>query len=336
MLIETTAVTSESALLLASALSHDLCHFAYPGRSSAGGNIAYPLSPGPLCFQHSDGRFGALIACGTADPVFFSMLCHLEPAIVERVKTRLPQAFAHAGYVITPFDATCPAVLVTTVDGDEQRLKERHAADIVRISSVVQVKPTSRMNLRVPDAFECSLLHALRNEKIIREDLFPITFHEVSDGVWQAKEVRRPVYADIAESDSFCSMDLLTVSAIDDVEPRGLALRNRRLAEMSAIVRSQNAGIEHLTFDVFFSSGDCYEAALLSNVFCRANIAKTFQIDPERVVGTYFADACNAIKITINRPAVTARLRDRDLYREQKQAALEELSVPIYAPWQSL
>jgi hypothetical protein len=264
------------------------------------------------------------------------MLRRVEAAIVEQINARSPQAFAHASHVITTFDAACPAVLVTTVDGDEQRLKERHAADIVRIRSVVQVKPTSRMNLDVPDAFEWSLLHALRNEKIIREDLFPITFHEVSNGVWAARQVRRPAYADIAESDSFCSMDLLTVSAIDDVEPRGLTLGNRRLAQMAVVVRSQKAGIEHLTFDVFFSSGDYYEAALLSNAFCRASIAKTFQIDPERVVGTYFADACNAIKITIDRPPVTASCRDHDLYREQKQAALEELSVPIYAPWQSL
>ena len=151
---------------------------------------------------------------------------------------------------------------------------------------------------------------------------------------WHA--VRRPVYTDIAESDSLCSMDPLTVSAIDDVEPRGLTLGTRRLAEMAVVVRSQNAGIEHLTFDVFFSSGDYYETALLSNAFCRANIAKTFQIDPERVVGTYFSDACNAINITIDRPAVAAGLRDRDLYREQKQAALEELSVPIYSPSLSL
>jgi hypothetical protein len=55
-------------------------------------------------------------------------------------------------------------------------------------------------------------------------DLFPITFHEVSNGVWTAREVRRPVYTDIAESDSFCSMDPLTVSAIDDVEPKQAAL----------------------------------------------------------------------------------------------------------------
>jgi hypothetical protein len=336
ILIETTAGTSESALLLASAFSNALCQFAFPGRSSAAGNIAYPLLPGALCFKRSDGMFGALIPCGTADPVFFNILRRVEAAIVEQIKTRTPRAFAHASYVITTFDAACPAVLVTTVDGDGQRLKEGHAADIARISSVVRVKPTSRMNLDASDAFEWSLLHALRDEQIIREDLFPITFHEVRNGVWTAREVRQPVYTDIADSDSFCSMDPLTVSAIDDVEPRGLTLGNRRLAEMAVVVRSQNAGIEHLTFDVFFSSGDYYETALLSNAFCRANIAKTFQIDPERVVGTYFADACNAIKITIDRPAVAAGFRDRDLYREQKQAALEELSVPIYSPSLSL
>jgi Domain of unknown function (DUF4387)/Acyclic terpene utilisation family protein AtuA len=336
ILIETTAATSDSAVLLASAFSHALCQFAYPGRSGAAGNIAYPLSPNALCFKRSDGMFGALIPCGTTDPVLFNLLRRVEAVVVEKIKTRMPQAFAHASYAITYFDAAFPAALVTTVDGDEQRLKERHAADIARISSAVQVKPTSRVNLDAPDAFEWSLFHALRNEQIIREDLFPITFHEVRNGVWTAREVRQPVYTDIADSDSCCSMDPLTVSAIDDVEPRGLTLGNRRLADMAVVVRSQNAGIERLAFDVFFSSGDYYEAALLSNIFCRANIAKTFQIDPERVVGTYFADACNAIKITIDRPVVAASRRDGDLYGEQKRAALGELSVPLYAPSQSL
>jgi hypothetical protein len=97
------------------------------------------------------------------------------------------------------------------------------------------------------------------------------------------------------------------------------------------VIRSKNAGIGRLTFDLFFNSGDNYEAALLSNAFCRVNIAKTLRMDPERVVGTYFADACNAIKITIDRPLIAATRLERDLCDEQQQVVLEELSVPIYS-----
>jgi hypothetical protein len=233
--------------------------------------------------------------------------------------------------VITTFDAAYPAVLVTTVATDEQRLKDQHAADIARVTSVAEIKPMSRMNLDAPDAYEWSLFHLLQNEKIIREELFPITFHEVRDGIWTERGVQWPVYTEIAATDPGCSVDPLTLSVIEDVEPHGLTLGNQRLAEMAAVIRSKNVGIERLSFDVFFNSGDNYEAALLSNAFCRANIARSLRIDPERVVGTYFADACNAIKITIDRPAVAAGPGERDLYGEQQQGILEELSVPIYS-----
>jgi hypothetical protein len=70
---------------------------------------------------------------------------------------------------------------------------------------------------------------------------------------------------------------------------------------------------------------------LVSNVFCRSNLAGTLGLPAERIVGSYFVDACNAIKITIDRPVVAAGPEERDLYGEQQQAALEALSIPIYA-----
>jgi hypothetical protein len=331
ILIETTAATQDSALLLATAIRQHLCQFAYPRRSSTGGNITHPFSPPALCFRRNDGTFGTLTPCGIADPVFFKLLRRIELAIIELIEAQTPQAFVCASHEITTFDANFPAVLVTTVDSDERRLQDRHAIDIRRVTSVAHVKPMSRMNLDAPDAYEWSLFHVLQNEQIIREELFPITFHEVRGQVWTERGTRRPAYTEIAEADSFCSVDPLTLSVIHDVDPLGLTLGNQRLADMAAVIRSKKSGIGRLTFDLFFNSGDNYEAALLSNAFCRVNIAKTLRIDPERVVGTYFADACNAIKITIARPLFAASYRVCDLYDEQFQTVLEELSVPIYS-----
>ena len=100
---------------------------------------------------------------------------------------------------------------------------------------------------------------------------------------------------------------------------------------MAAVIRTKNVGVDRLTFDILFNSGENYEAALFSNAFCRTNIARTLHTSPDRIVGTYFADSCNAIKITIERPVIAASARERDLYGEQQQAALEALSVPIYS-----
>jgi hypothetical protein len=187
------------------------------------------------------------------------------------------------------------------------------------------------MNLDAPDAYEWSLFHILQNERTIRDYLFPITTYQVDGSSWTETAVRQPDYAEIAATDPPCSVDPLTLSVIDDVEPHGVTLGSRRLVDMAAVIRSKNAGVTRLTFDLFFNSGEDYEAALLSNVFCRANIATTLHVPPEHVVGSYFADSCNAIKITIDRPVVAAGLREHDLYGEQQQAALEDLNVPIYS-----
>jgi hypothetical protein len=331
VIIETTAATQESAMLLAGALRHHLCQFAYPGRRGAAGNIAHPLSPHALSFRRNNGTFGVLIPCGTADPAFFKLLRRIEAAIVEGINAQTPQAFVYASHVITTLDSSYPAVLVTTVDSDRERLNERHAADIARVTSVAQIKPLSRMNLDAPDAYEWSLFHILQNERTIREELFPITTYQVDGSVWTQTAVRQPDYAEIATADPGCSVDPLTLSVIDDVEPQGVTLGSRRLMDMAAVIRSKNAGVTRLTFDLFFNSGENYEAALLSNAFCRANIAVTLHVPLEHVVGSYFADSCNAIKITIDRPVVAASLREHDLYGEQQQAALEELSIPIYS-----
>jgi hypothetical protein len=332
IIIETTAASPESALLLAAALRHHLCQFAYPGRRGTAGNIAHPLSPHALSFSRSNGTCGALIPCGTADPTFFKLLRRIEAAVVEQIEAETPQAFVYASHAITTLDSAHPAVLVTTVDTDRNRLDERHAADVARVTAVAQVRPESAaLNLDAADAYEWSLFHVLQNEQTIREDLFPITYYEASGRTWTEKEIRRPVYTEIAATDPSSSVDPLTLSVIDNVEPQGVTLGSQRLVDLAAVIRSKNVGIDRLTFDLFFNSGENYEAALLSNAFCRANIAQTLGLAPERVIGTYFADSCNAIKITIDRPVVAASLQERDLYGEQQQAVLEELSIPIYS-----
>ena len=84
--------------------------------------------------------------------------------------------------------------------------------------------------------------------------------------------------------------------------PAGAPVGSHRLLDMAVVIRSKDAGINRLTFDIIFTSGENYEAALHSNVFASCNIAKILNLPPERVVGTFFVDSCNAIKISVDRP----------------------------------
>jgi hypothetical protein len=318
-------------VLLAEALRAHLCQFSYPGRKGAAGNIAHPLSPYGVSFRRPDGSFGYLIPCGTADPVFFKLLRRIEATVIERIQIESPHAFAYASHTIQTIDAANPLVLVRTIDSDVERLKMRHAADIARVTSQAELRPGSRLNLDAPDAYEWSLFHILQNEQMIRDELFPITHFQANGRVWTQSALQRPAYAEIAEPESNCSVDLASLAVIDDVEPHGTVLGTQHLVDMAAVIRTKNAGVDLLTFDLLFNSAENYEAALVSNVFCRSNLAGTLGLPAERIVGSYFVDACNAIKITIDRPVVAAGPEERDLYGEQQQAALEALSIPIYA-----
>jgi hypothetical protein len=51
----------------------------------------------------------------------------------------------------------------------------------------------------------------------------------------------------------------------------------------------------------------------------------------DRVVGTFFVETCNAIKITIDRPNISASPDERDVFGAQQQSAIENLSVPVHA-----
>jgi len=100
---------------------------------------------------------------------------------------------------------------------------------------------------------------------------------------------------------------------------------------MARVIRSKDAGINRLTFDVLFVTKDAYEEALRSNYFCARNVADELGFELVSVVGAYFVDNCNAIKITVERPIISASPDERDVFGAQQQAMLERMVVPMYS-----
>ena len=141
----------------------------------------------------------------------------------------------------------------------------------------------------------------------------------------------QPQYFDIGETGYRSDIDERSLSVIADHPPSEAAIGMYRLRNMDVVIRSKGAGINRLTFDVIFSSGENYELALYSNAFAKSNVAKVLDLQPEQVVGTFFVDSCNAIKISIERPNISGSLDERDVFGAQQQAAIESIEVPIYA-----
>jgi hypothetical protein len=327
IIIETTAKTEEAAVLLASVLTHYLIHYGYPGRKATAGNIAYPLSPNLVSFRREDGLDGAIVPSGTRDPVFFENYAKIKAAVIKLVENEFPNALADASYTITDADASNPAVLLRTVDRDPKQLSETHAREIERISRLAKPKASSRLSLDAPDAYAWSLYHLLQDEDVIKNVMFPITYYRANGSAWADEGSARPRYYDIGETGYIGNLDDRTLSLIADVQPGCEPLGTHRLLDMAVVIRSKDAGINRLPFDIIFTSGENYEAALRSNVFSKNNVAKILA----RVVGAFFVDTCNAIKISIDRLNISASVDERDVFGAQQQAAIEGLSIPIYA-----
>ena len=189
----------------------------------------------------------------------------------------------------------------------------------------------SRLALDAPDAYEWSLYHLLQNDEIIKDVMFPITYYRADGAEWAVEATEHPRYYDIGETNYTANLDDRTLSLIEDAPPAGREIGTHRLLDMAIVIRSKDAGINRLTFDIIFTSGENYEIALRSNVFSKDNIAKTLNLRPERVVGTFFVDPCNAIKISIDRPNISASVDERDVFGAQQHAAIERLVIPVYA-----
>jgi hypothetical protein len=331
IIIETTSKNEEATILLASLLTHYLIHYGYPGRKATAGNIAYPLSPNLVNFKREDGSYGAVVPSGTRDPVFFENYPMIKAAVIKLIEDQFPDALANASYTITDAGASNPAILLRTVDRDPKRLADLHQKEVERITKLVKPKATSLLNLDAPDAYVWTLYHLLQNEQVIKEQMFPITYYRANGNVWQEEGSARAKYFDIGIVGYTGNVDDRTLSLIQDVPPTGVSHGMRRLLDMAVVIRSKDAGINRLTFDIIFNSNEMYRAALRSNVFRSSNVAKILGVPADRVVGTFFVDTCNGIKISLDRANISASMDERDVFGAQQQSAMEALVVPMFA-----
>lgn len=328
IIVETAASTRDNAVLLAQRISHHLAHHGYAGRKTTAGTLAYPLSPDFACFRREDGRFGAVVPSGTRDKEFITNFEAIKAEVIALIADE--PAAVGADFTISDTREN-PVVLLRTVDRDPTSLAVRHQQEIDRLLQSLTPRTSSRLNLDAPDAFGWSLYHLLQNEGVIKDVLFPITYYSADGANWTELGGGRPRYQNIGEAGSRGNLDERTLSVIADYSPLERPVGSCRLRDMAAVVSSKDAGVNRITFDILFTSGESYEVALYSNAFSRDNVARVLRIEPEHFVGTFFVDSCNAIKISIDRPNISASMDERDVFGVQQQMAIERMDIPIYA-----
>lgn len=101
-----------------------------------------------------------------------------------------------------------------------------------------------------------------------------------------------------------------------------------RLADLAKTVRSKNAGVDMVTFDIFFDSADNYRRVVDSDVLSRQAVAELYNVAEQDVETHMELAELHAIKFTIRRNRPSGSPGDSDVFGAQQYAPLLEVDVP--------
>ncbi len=103
----------------------------------------------------------------------------------------------------------------------------------------------------------------------------------------------------------------------------------RRLADLAKTVRSKNAGVDKITFDVIFQGEENYRLVRDSGALSRASVAALYGIDEARITDFVAYDPAFAIKFTILRKRPSGSPGDSDIFGAQQYAPLLDVQIPV-------
>lgn len=106
-------------------------------------------------------------------------------------------------------------------------------------------------------------------------------------------------------------------------------MNTRKLSELAKTIRSKNAGVNKITFDIIFRDRDTYDAVRRSRALTRDTMAALYRIDQDRISDFVEYDPGLAIKFTIYRLRPSGSAGDGDIFGAQQYAPLLDLPVTL-------
>jgi len=105
----------------------------------------------------------------------------------------------------------------------------------------------------------------------------------------------------------------------------------KKLSQLAKTIRSKNAGVNKITFDVIFRTAQAYEMVKRSKTLTRASVATLLNIPEERIADFVEYDPAFAIKFTIYRLRPSGSPGDPDIFGAQQYAPLLDIEIPVSA-----
>jgi hypothetical protein len=101
-----------------------------------------------------------------------------------------------------------------------------------------------------------------------------------------------------------------------------------KLSEIARTIRSKNAGVDKITFDVIFPDRATYDRVRESGVLSRAAVCQIFGIEMAQITDHVAFDPALAIKFTIYRRIPSGSPGDADIFGSQQYGPLLDIEVP--------
>lgn len=101
-----------------------------------------------------------------------------------------------------------------------------------------------------------------------------------------------------------------------------------RLVELATTVRSKNAGVDHITFDIIFSDPGAYDRTVNSGAISREVIARLYEVPLHFVTHLAYVSTARAIKFTLKRERPSGSPGETDVFGSQQYAPLFDIEVP--------
>ncbi|HCU07943.1 MAG TPA: DUF4387 domain-containing protein [Clostridiales bacterium] len=106
-------------------------------------------------------------------------------------------------------------------------------------------------------------------------------------------------------------------------------MKTVKLVDLAKTIRSKNAGVDRVTFDIIFRGKENYELVKNANVITKEAMSKLYGIDIGRITDLVEFDPAFAIKFTIQRRIPSGSPGDSDVFGCQQYPPLLDIEVPV-------
>jgi len=101
-----------------------------------------------------------------------------------------------------------------------------------------------------------------------------------------------------------------------------------KLSDIASTVRSKNAGVNQVTFDIIFPDRKTFQRVVDSGAITRDSIARLYNIPQSRISDFVTFEVGNAIKFTLYRLRPSGSPGDWDILGCQQYGPLLDLEIP--------